>query len=73
MGITHDVLCNEVLECSQKWIDAFNQGNINACVTAYTSDAIMHAKPMGTFQGIVAIGNFWKEFMASGPGMHNRV
>jgi ketosteroid isomerase-like protein len=67
MGTRHESLCNEVLKCSQQWIEAFNQGNVTACIAAYTTEAIMHAKPMGTFHGIEAIENFWKEFMASRP------
>ena len=67
MGTTHESLCNEVLSRSQQWIAAFNRGNIDDCIAAYTSTAVMHAKPMGTFQGIEAIAKFWKDFMALGP------
>ncbi len=55
-----------VLASSQKWIASFNRGDTDACVEAYTADAVIHAKPMGTFRGKRTIDDFWRPFMASG-------
>ena len=56
----------EVSARSQNWIKNFNHGNADACIAAYQPDAVMQAKPMGTFVGLDAISGFWKPFMASG-------
>ena len=56
----------EVLAVSQQWIANFNKGDIDACVAGYHPDAIMEAKPMGTFKGTQAIDGFWRPFMSSG-------
>ena len=56
----------EVRSASQHWIQHFNQGNAEACIKAYTTDAMMQAKPIGTFHGTEAIAAFWKPFIASG-------
>ena len=56
----------EVLAVSQQWIANFNKGDIDACVAGYLPDAIMEAKPMGTFKGTQAIDGFWRPFMSSG-------
>jgi ketosteroid isomerase-like protein len=57
-----------VLACSQKWIDSFNKGDVDSCVAGYQSDAVINAKPLGTFQGIAEIDAFWRPFMGSGAG-----
>ena len=56
----------DVLARSRNWIHDFNLGKSDACIAAYTPDAVMRAKPMGTFIGTEAIAQFWKPFMASG-------
>ena len=58
----------EVLERSKQWIQDFNNGNAKACVAAYTSEAIMNARPLGTYVGIEQIEGFWKPFIESGAG-----
>ncbi len=57
---------NEVLRASQEWIAHFNMGNVDACVAGYLPDAIMEAKPMGTFTGTKEIDDFWRPFITSG-------
>lgn len=57
-----------VSTCSKKWIENFNNGNADYCVAAYASDAVIHAKPLGTFKGTKEIDAFWRPFMASGAG-----
>ena len=57
---------HDVLAASQRWIANFNAGDVDSCVAAYTSHAIMHATPMGTFTGSQEIAGFWRPFMNSG-------
>jgi ketosteroid isomerase-like protein len=57
-----------VLKCSQKWVESFNKGDVDFCVEGYHSDAVINAKPLGTFKGIKEIDAFWRPFMGSGAG-----
>ncbi len=66
--IDRDKIAQEVLERSKRWIASFNGGDVDACVAAYKSDAVMNAKPFGTYTGKGEIEGFWRPFMASGPG-----
>jgi ketosteroid isomerase-like protein len=52
----------------QKWIEAFNKGDTDNCVAGYQPDAVINAKPLGTFTGADEIDAFWRPFMASGAG-----
>jgi uncharacterized protein (TIGR02246 family) len=56
----------EVLTASQRWVEHFNRGAAEACAQGYTDDAVMHASPMGVFQGRTAILEFWRPFIESG-------
>lgn len=56
----------EVLERSRQWIKDFNNKNSKGCVEVYTVDAVMNARPMGTFKGISEIEGFWKPFIETG-------
>lgn len=56
----------EVLEASKNWIANFNNGNTTEVSNAYTEDAIMVAKPFGSFEGREAISEFWTPFIKSG-------
>ncbi len=56
----------EVLKASQTWISNFNNGNIEEIENAYTRDAVMEAKPYGTYKGQEAIIQFWEPFIQSG-------
>ena len=56
----------EVLKASENWISHFNKGNTTEIANAYTEDAIMVAKPFGTFEGRKAISEFWTPFVESG-------
>ena len=44
-------LKQSVLKVSQNWIESFNKGNADFCIAAYQSDAVINAKPLGTFKG----------------------
>lgn len=54
------------LQASRQWITAFNQGDANACAELYAEDAVMTAKPFGTFRGRDAIRTFWTDLIAKG-------
>lgn len=58
----------EVLEQSRKWIQDFNNRNVNGCVEAYTIDAVVNARPMGTYKGLSEIEGFWRPFIETGAG-----
>jgi len=57
-----------VLGCSEKWIESFNNGDADYCIGAYEPNAVINAKPLGTFKGTAEIDAFWRPFMASGAG-----
>ena len=61
----HDSL-TATLNASKNWIKHFNSGDIDYCVSAYTTDAQIHAKPMGEYCGREEIDNFWRPFIQSG-------
>lgn len=56
----------EVLKHSHQWIQDFNNKNVRGCVDAYTADAVVNARPLGTFNGIGEIEGFWKPFIETG-------
>ena len=60
------IIRDEVLQASQQWIANFNQGKTDACIAGYLPDAVIEAKPFGTFTGTQEIDAFWRPFMASG-------
>lgn len=56
----------EVLKASKEWIQNFNKGNGEACVSGYTENAVMSAMPFGLKKGKKEIANFWIPFLESG-------
>lgn len=66
--LDRDKIRKEVLKSSQNWIVNFNNGDARACIDAYTIDAVLYAKPFGTFRGIQEIESFWKPFIETGAG-----
>jgi ketosteroid isomerase-like protein len=65
MDTPDTTLRNEVLTASHQWIANFNNGKVDACVAAYLPNAIMEAKPLGTFTGTQEIEAFWHPFITS--------
>ena len=65
-GCSTNTAKQEVMQASKSWISNFNSGNTSAISNAYTEDAIMVAKPFGTFKGRKAISEFWTPFVKSG-------
>lgn len=55
-----------VSEGSEKWKAAFNAGDAAGCAAQYEDDAVMHARPFGTFNGTNDIKAFWKTLIADG-------
>ncbi len=64
--VNETAIKQSVLKCSQKWIESFNKGDVDSCLAGYHSDAVINAKPLGTFKGIAEIDAFWRPFIASG-------
>lgn len=51
---------------SSEWQKAFNSKDAAGCALQYTEEAIMHAKPLGTFHGRSQIQAFWQDIMNKG-------
>ena len=59
-------ILSAVHEASLKWKTAFNTGDADACANCYESDAVMHARPFGTFTGTLEITAFWQNLITEG-------
>ena len=57
---------NAVKQASEQWKNAFNSGNAAGCAAQYTENAVMHARPFGTFNGTEAILGFWSKLIGDG-------
>lgn len=55
-----------VEQASQKWKSSFNAGNAAGCADQYEKDAVMHARPFGTYTGTSEIKAFWQKLMDDG-------
>ncbi len=55
-----------VKSASNKWQAAFNAGDGEACAACYEEDALMVAKPFGSFRGRTEIAAFWNRIIADG-------
>ena len=60
------MVIDAINSASEVWIQAFNVGDAAGCVAQYESDAVMHARPFGTFTGTAAILAFWQKLMDDG-------
>lgn len=63
---SHQQIKREVANVSKRWITSFNNGDIASITSAYAENAVMTAKPFGTFNGQEAIHDFWAPFLKSG-------
>ena len=61
-----DAVLKAVNEASKKWKTAFNTGDASGCAAQYEENAIMYARPFGTFTGTVEIEGFWKKLIEDG-------
>ena len=48
------------------WQQAFNRQDAAGCAAQYQEDAIMEARPMGTFKGRAQIQAFWQQIIDGG-------
>ncbi len=51
---------------SSKWKSAFNAGDAAGCAAQYEENAVMHARPFGTFTGTAEIQEFWQNLINDG-------
>lgn len=61
-----DTLLAAVKTASTTWQTAFNTGDAAGCAAQYEKDAVMHARPFGTFTGTEAIQAFWQKLIDDG-------
>jgi len=59
-------LLEAVGKAQMKWVDAFNAGDAIQCAQAYEEEAVMNAKPFGSFVGRAEIQDFWTARIADG-------
>ncbi len=55
-----------VAKASKAWRDAFNRGDAAAAAALYEENAVMVAKPFGTFTGRAQIQTFWENLVKQG-------
>ena len=51
---------------SAAWRSAFNSGDAAGCTAQYEENAVMHARPFGTFTGRSEIRSFWQKLIDDG-------
>ncbi|MRI33535.1 isochorismatase [Endozoicomonas sp. OPT23] len=61
-----DKVIKAVNLASSNWKNAFNSGDGRGCAAQYEADAVMHARPFGTFTGTEEIAAFWEKLIADG-------
>lgn len=60
------IVLSALSDASEKWKTAFNTGDAEGCAAQYESDAVMVAKPFGTFTGTKEIAAFWQKLIDDG-------
>lgn len=60
------IVLDAVKTASTKWKNAFNSGDAAGCAVQYEKDAVMNAKPFGTYTGTVEIQAFWQKLIDDG-------
>lgn len=59
-------LLDAVSKASDRWKNAFNDGDASLCSEQYEVDATMEAMPFGTYKGRESIKNFWENLIKDG-------
>ncbi len=59
-------LLDAIKKASTMWKSAFNSGNAIGCAEQYEKNAVMHARPFGTFTGTTEIQSFWQKLIDEG-------
>ncbi len=57
---------NAVNKASAQWKSAFNSSDAANCAAQYEKNAVMHARPFGTFTGTIEIQAFWQQLIDDG-------
>eukprot|EP00752_Nemacystus_decipiens_P009753 g8710.t1 len=65
-SLTKDQLLEIVSKASTVWKNAFNSQDAAGCAAQYEANAVMVAKPFGTFTGTAEIQGFWQKLMDDG-------
>ena len=60
------VILNAVDKASKQWRSSFNAGDAAGCAAQYETDAVMHARPFGTYTGKAEIQAFWQKLIDDG-------
>ncbi len=60
------MVLNAINTASELWKKSFNSGDAVGCVSQYEEDAVMNARPFGTFTGTVEIQGFWQNLIDQG-------
>ena len=55
-----------VNKASKQWKSAFNSGDAAGCAAQYEKNALMQARPFGTFTGTAEIQKFWQQLIDDG-------
>ena len=61
-----EIVLTAVKKASTAWQTAFNTGDAAGCAAQYEKEAVMHARPFGTFTGTEAIQGFWQQLIDDG-------
>ncbi|MEH6442986.1 MAG: nuclear transport factor 2 family protein [Oceanospirillaceae bacterium] len=61
-----DIVLAALDKASNLWKEGFNSGNAAQCAAQYEDDAVMQAKPFGTFTGTAEITAFWQQLIDGG-------
>ncbi|OMH39276.1 nuclear transport factor 2 family protein [Motiliproteus sp. MSK22-1] len=65
MNQTHNVL--EICKAGiSSWQEAFNRGDAKGCADQYAENAVMQAKPFGSYTGRKEIEAFWQKIIKDG-------
>lgn len=60
------IVLDAVNKASAKWKSAFNSSDAAGCAAQYEKNAVMHARPFGTFTGAAEIQVFWQKLIDDG-------
>ncbi len=64
--MSEEKVLSAVKAASKKWQTSFNNGDAAGCAAQYEENAIMHARPFGTFTGTAEIQAFWEKLIGDG-------
>ncbi|MEO8206489.1 MAG: isochorismatase [Chthoniobacterales bacterium] len=64
--MSQETVLEAVKKGSALWQAAFNAGDAAGCASAYEIDAVIEARPLGTFRGSGEILGLWATLIADG-------